>query len=204
MTEDEARAWLERHVSRETSALLERFVGLLRGEMERQNLISPASAAQLWSRHIVDSAQLLQLAKDTPGRWIDVGTGAGFPGLVVAIAGGRPVTMIEPRPRRTAFLGAVVEALGLDAEVISAKAQAVERKGAVISARAVAAAPDLLGWTSHLAEPDALWLLPKGRSALSELAEAKRTWQGDFRVEASVTDPESGIIVARHVRRRRR
>lgn len=202
MTEDEARAWLERHVPRETIARFERIVELISAEMARQNLISKASATQIWARHIVDSAQLLPLTGDGSSRWIDIGSGAGFPGLVIAAAG-RRVTMIEPRPKRTAFLAHVVEALGLDAEVLTAKAQTVERKGDVISARAVAPTAQLFEWTTHLAASGAVWLLPKGRSALSELAEAKRTWQGVFHVESSVTDAHSGIIVARQVRRRR-
>lgn len=204
MTEDEARAWLDGNVPRETLPKIERLVALVSDEMARQNLISASSAEHIWARHIVDSAQLVRLAGPGRGRWIDIGTGAGFPGLVVAIVGERPVTMIEPRPKRTVFLSAVVEALGLDAEVVTAKAQTVERTGAVISARAVASTTDIFAWSNHLADSGTVWLLPKGRSARSELADAKRTWQGVFHVERSVTDAESGIIVARDVRRRRK
>ena len=237
MTEDEARTWLERRVSRETIARLEVFVALLRDEMARQNLISPASAEHVWARHVVDSAQLLELDRsDAEGPWVDIGSGAGFPGVVAAIAGRRPVVLIERRPLRTAFLERVVSELALDAAVITGKAQdaqaepkspfvpsEVEKRlaaepgasrlrskqtalgegAAVLSARAVAPATKLFAWAHHLSRPDTIWLLPKGKSAASELAEAKRTWQGRFHVKQSVTDPQAGIIVARDVRRRR-
>lgn len=205
MTEEQALVWLDAHVPRETRPRLEHLVALVRAEMANQNLISAASAEHVWARHIVDSAQLVGLSGGRCGRWIDVGTGAGFPGLVVAIIRDDLITMIEPRPRRTDFLSRVVEELGLEnAEIRAAKAQSVQEAGAILSARAVAPASQLLDWASHLAASDALWLLPKGRSARSELAEAKRTWQGVFHVERSVTDAESGIIVAHDVRRRRR
>lgn len=204
MTEDEARAWLQCAVPRETIDKLEYFVELLREETANQNLISASSADQIWARHIVDSAQLLSLdTNPNSGSWVDIGTGAGFPGMVIAITGSRPVIMVEPRPRRAEFLQQTADRLSLKSSVLREKIENFHGKAAVISARAVAPAPALFDRAHHLVRTNTLWLLPKGKSAQSELAQAQQAWQGAFHVKQSVTDPEAGIIVAQGVRRRR-
>ncbi|NYT41628.1 16S rRNA (guanine(527)-N(7))-methyltransferase RsmG [Sphingomonas sp. R-74633] len=207
MTEDEARGWIRAHfnVSRETQ--LQKFAEILREESTQQNLISASSFDTLWARHFVDSAQLIPLAEEAgEGAWVDVGTGAGMPGLIVALLIDRPMVMVEPRIRRVEFLRAAVEALGIGdrAKVEHAKIEAYKpkRKAAVISARAVAALPDLFRSTGHCTDSSTIWLLPKGRSAHSEVEAARAKWQGVFHVEPSITSPESGIVVARKVRPR--
>jgi len=204
MTEDEARAWLAaRDVSRETWAALDRFIAFLLAETERQNLISAATHAHIWDRHIVDSVQLLDLAPST-GSWVDLGSGAGFPGLVVAAVGERPVTLVETRAKRVQFLNQASEALGIGNRVTVAQSR-VETFGAahydVISARAFAPLPRLLDVACHLSVPTTKWLLPKGRSAAAELAALDGSWQGDFKIVPSITDSESAIIVASSVGR---
>ncbi|WP_342249258.1 16S rRNA (guanine(527)-N(7))-methyltransferase RsmG [Sphingomonas sp. OTU376] len=205
MTEDEARDWIRAHfnVSRETQ--LQRFGEILREESARQNLISAASFDELWTRHFVDSAQLIPLAVEAgEGAWVDVGTGAGMPGLVVAILIDRPVVMVEPRIRRVEFLRAAAEQLGITdrATVVHGKIESYqpEQKAAIVSARAVAALPDLFKTTAHCTDSSTIWLLPKGRSVQSEVEAARAKWQGAFHVEPSITSPESGIVVARKVR----
>ncbi len=113
MDEAGARAWLaaECNVPRETFDRLEAFVALLRDENDRQNLVSAASLDHVWTRHIVDSAQLLKLAGE--GEWLDLGTGAGFPGLIVSALRDGPVTMVEERKRRVEFLERAAEVLGI-------------------------------------------------------------------------------------------
>jgi 16S rRNA (guanine527-N7)-methyltransferase len=202
MTEEEARDWVRTHygVSRET--LLERFSGLLRAESERQNLVARSTLDQLWSRHLVDSAQLVPLA-DTPGSWIDIGSGAGLPGLVVAILTDREVTLVEPRTKRVAFLRDAAESLGLDRVTVVASRIETHRPAgaaAIISARAVAPLYELFGGAQHCADSSTVWLLPKGRNAESEVEATRGAWQGVFHVEPSITSPESGIVVARKVR----
>lgn len=201
MTEDEARQWVQaRDVPRGTIESIDHFVTLLRAEAGRQNLIAASTLDQLWSRHIVDSAQLIELAPG--GEWLDVGTGAGFPGLVVALLTERRCLLVEPRSRRAAFLQECVTVLGLDGRVAVAAAKAERLPPAgypIVSARAVATLADLFTAARHLAAPDAIWLLPKGRRAAQELAEARRWWQGDFRLVPSITDPTAAIIVARNV-----
>lgn len=207
MTEDEARAWLrERYgVSRET--LVARFADILRTESVQQNLISAASIEQMWVRHMVDSAQLLPLAADAgDGDWIDVGAGAGLPGMVVAILSDRPMVLVEPRAKRVGFLRDTAEALGLAGQVrvIGSKIEAYKpsEAAAVISARAVAALPGLLQSAAHCSNSSTVWVLPKGQNAHSEVEAARHAWQGVFHVEPSITSPESGIVVARKVRRK--
>lgn len=205
MTEDEAKAWLAREVSPDALIRLERFVALLVDESHRQNLISAASRDEVWSRHVVDSAQLFRHAGDVPiGSWIDVGSGAGLPGIVIACISDRPVTLVEPRPRRVAFLRSVVAALKLlQTEVVSGKVERlVAEPAAVISARAVGSLDMLFASCAHIASKNTVWILPKGASAESEVAQAKAAWQAVFHVEQSITHPQSRIVIAREVVRR--
>jgi 16S rRNA (guanine527-N7)-methyltransferase len=208
MDEAGARHWLETEsgVPRETIEKLGRFVALLRDENRRQNLVSAASLEQVWSRHIVDSAQLIRFAPPSAQSWIDLGTGAGFPGLVVAMLHCSKVTLVEARPLRADFLRRSVEALGLsNVEVVCAKAERVEAAPFdVVSARAFAPLDRLLSLGLRFAAPATRWILPKGRNAKSELVAAKSLWQGDFRIEPSLTDAQAGIIVAERVGRRKR
>jgi 16S rRNA (guanine527-N7)-methyltransferase len=205
MTEAEARAWIVDRFGEERERRLAMFVDLLIAESERQNLISRSSIAEVWTRHIVDSAQLLTIA-DVPaaGLWVDIGTGAGLPGIVIAILRGGPVQMVEPRRKRVEFLDICIDTLGLESATTSlAKSEAIEpREAAVISARAVAALPALLASADHLSGRETIWLLPKGQSAQSEVDEARKAWQGSFHVEQSITHPDSKIVVAQRVRRR--
>lgn len=194
----------DRPVSRETIEKLGAYVHLLKAENGRQNLVSAATMDQIWSRHIADSAQLVRFEPFAGASWVDIGSGAGLPGIVAACLVGGPVTLVEPRRLRADFLHNVVESLNLDASVVCAKAERVEGRFDVITARAVAALPRLLEISHHLSTGKTIWALPKGRSAKSELAEAQRAWQGRFHVEPSVTDADSFIVVATGVRARQR
>ncbi|WP_066647551.1 MULTISPECIES: 16S rRNA (guanine(527)-N(7))-methyltransferase RsmG [Sphingomonas] len=204
MTEDEARGWICEHFGVPRETLLARFVDIVIAESGRQNLISAATLPQIWRRHIVDSAQLLQRVPAIDGDWFDIGTGAGFPGMVVAILSNGPVTLIEPRRKRADFLRACVVELDLGTRVTvhTARAEQIKGHAAVISARAVAALPELLAATVHLSTKKTRWVLPKGKSAREEVASAQATWHGVFHVEQSITDPESLIILAEKVARR--
>ena len=192
-----------RNVSRETFEKLAAYERMLRDESRRQNLISASTLDQLWERHILDSAQLVQFEPRLAASWLDIGSGAGLPGIVIACLVDGPVILAEPRRLRAEFLVKVVGELALNASVITAKAERISGQFEVITARAVASLTRLLELSHHLSTRNTVWALPKGRSAQSELAEAQRAWQGAFHVEQSVTDDESYIVIGTGVRARR-
>jgi 16S rRNA (guanine527-N7)-methyltransferase len=202
MDEGEARALVERQfdVPRETMERLDAFAALLREENERHNLVSKASLEHLWLRHVADSAQLLAFAPAPDASWVDMGSGAGFPGLIVAALHKGPVTLIEERRLRVEFLHRAADLLGVRVEILQKKAQRVHgRQFSVISARAFAPLARLLDLGTGLSTTNSVWILPKGRNAETELAALDSSWQGEFRLEPSVTDPEAQIIVAKGV-----
>lgn len=190
----------DRPVSRETMDRLRDYVGLLTAESGKQNLISRDSLKDVWQRHIVDSAQLARFEPHAGASWMDVGAGAGLPGVVVACLVEGSVTMVEPRRLRADFLHRVCESLDIKATVVCAKVERLPGQFDVITARAVARLGRLLEISQHLSTGKTVWVLPKGRSAEEELAEAQRTWHGRFHVERSMTDVDSSIIVGTGVR----
>jgi 16S rRNA (guanine527-N7)-methyltransferase len=136
-------------------------------------------------------------------RWLDVGSGAGLPGIVLAILSGEPILLVEPRRLRANFLRRCVNQLDpLDVEVACSKVEQVTGSFDVVTARAVATADRLLAMTLHLSHPGTRWVLPKGRSGAKELADVRRAWQGRFRAEVSITDPEAVVLVAEGVKPR--
>ena len=197
---DELERVAERPVSRETFDRLCHYVELLRAENERQNLVSASTLDRIWERHILDSAQLVRFEPHAGASWVDIGSGAGLPGIVIGCILKGSITLIEPRKLRASFLESLVKELELNAKVLCAKAENVGGHFDVITARAVGSLSKLLGITHHLSTKKTVWALPKGRSAQSELADALRTWQGVFHVKRSVTDPESYILVGTGVR----
>jgi 16S rRNA (guanine527-N7)-methyltransferase len=194
-------------VSRETIERLEAFVDLLRAENERQNLVSRASLDAVWDRHILDSAQLARFAPAGARRWLDLGTGAGFPGLLVPIFHSAEAVLVESRRLRVEFLHAAASVLGVAdrVEILCSRLETVpSRPFDVISARAFAPLPKILDLAERFSTPGTAWILPKGRNAKSELEAAQSSWQGDFRLEPSLTDEEAQIVVASRVRRKPR
>jgi 16S rRNA (guanine527-N7)-methyltransferase len=202
MTEYEAMEWLKAHlhVSRETLDALDTFVAFLKREAESQNLISASTLDHIWSRHIVDSAQLLMFANNSApqSNWLDLGSGAGFPGLVIALLTNHHVTLVESRARRIDYLQRAVEMLDLTHRVKVAGVTLERLETApfsVISARAFAPLPKLFDLAARFATNNTLWLLPKGRNAKAEWESAQALWDGNFQVMDSVTDQEAGILV---------
>ena len=205
MDETEARERLD--VPRETIERLEAFASLLRRENDRQNLVSKTSLETLWQRHILDSAQLIRFAEPGARHWLDLGTGAGFPGLMVPLFHPADVVLVESRRLRADFLRTAASTLGVAerVEILCARLETVPARGFdVISARAFAPLPKLLDLATRFSTPETVWILPKGRNAKSELEEARSSWQGDFRLEPSLTDAEAQIVVATRVRRKPR
>jgi 16S rRNA (guanine527-N7)-methyltransferase len=138
------------------------------------------------------------LAPSEPGQWIDLGSGAGFPGIVVALLSDWHVVLVESRAKRIEYLNRAVVFLGLEGRtrVAGMPVERVEgQKYDVISARAFAPLPKLLDLSARFSTDKTKWLLPKGRNAVNELEEARKAWDLDLSVEPSVTDPEAGILV---------
>ena len=203
MTEEEAQDWLRKNVSvsREAQNKLVQFADAVVQEAEHQNLISASTSPTIWSRHIVDSAQLLGLHSantSEPWPWLDLGTGAGFPGMVIAILSDQPIVLVESRRKRFEFLERQIEALRLkNVHIHGGRLETVETQPVgVISARAFAPLSRLFPLAHRFSRKDTVWLLPKGRTVLEELESIRSSWQGVFHVKPSLTDVEAAIIIA--------
>ena len=197
--EGAARAWLAAlpQWDERAQARIGTLVELLCEENARQNLVSAASLGEVWRRHIADSAQLLAHVPRGTDVWLDLGTGAGFPGLVIAaLEPDRPVRLVESRKRRIEWLRFVADRLGLGkVDIIGERLESVPTfPAAVISARAFAPLDRLLTLSARFSTSATMWLLPKGQSAQKELTELNG-WSHRFHVEQSLTDPEAGVII---------
>lgn len=195
---EEFRAALD--VSRETSERLETYAALLGRWNERINLVSRTSLAQLWSRHILDSAQLFALAGAQLQNWADLGSGGGFPGLVVAIlaaesAPGLRMTLVESDGRKAAFLATAVRELGLSVAVRQERIEARAPLGAqILSARALAPLDDLLGYAVRHLAPGGRALFLKGASHGAEIAAARAHWSFELQIHPSKSGADGVIL----------
>lgn len=186
-------------VSRETQALLEVYADLLVKWNPRINLVSKASLGEMWTRHFADSAQIYDLPPHPVDHWVDLGSGGGFPGLVIAIlarnAGSpRRVTLIEADARKAAFLRVVIRETGVAATVINDRIERVEpQKANVLSARALTDLDGLLGFAARHLAPDGCALFPKGVNWENELAIAQSKWCFNYQLAKSAT--ETGPVI---------
>ena len=206
MTEDEARTWVLERFGPVATERVAAFVAMVVEEAAHQNLIAPSTIPTIWERHVVDSLQLVALAgpETDAMRWLDIGTGGGFPGMVVALVREGPVDLVEPRRRRADFLQLCVARLGLGGQVRvhASKVENATADAAIISARAVASLENLLRGAAHCATTETRWLLPRGRLDKAEITALQKPWHFMFHVEQSVTNPESSIVVLDRVRAR--
>jgi 16S rRNA (guanine527-N7)-methyltransferase len=205
-SEEDARAFCAGLTDSAGMARLERLAALVVDENRRQNLMSKPSEGAIWLRHLADSAQLL-LHVSASGRpsvpcgtspWLDLGTGAGFPGLVIAAL--RPdweVVLVESRKKRVDWLARAAAELALKrCRVEGRRLEHVDSfPAAVISARAFAPLVKLLALSARFSTRDTCWLLPKGRSAVQEVASLPAATAKMFHVEHSVTDAEAGLVI---------
>ena len=193
-------------VSRETWARLDAFVSLVLRRQETMNLIAPSTIPAIWTRHVADSLQLLPLAPDAR-RWIDFGSGAGFPGMVIAcaLAGieGAKVDLVESTQKKAAFLRECADALGLPAIVHAQRIEDFTRHNTttfdVVTARAVAPLEKLLGYANPLLKRDTVGLFPKGQDVAAELTAASKSWKIDADLIPSKTDPNGRIVRVRRL-----
>jgi 16S rRNA (guanine527-N7)-methyltransferase len=196
-------------VSRETAARLERYVALLRKWQPAQNLVSPHTLGEIWTRHIADSAQLVALF---PGRhrWVDIGSGAGLPGIVTGIlladVPGARVHCVESNQRKCAYLRTAIRETGAAAVVHEGRIESVlkqwQEPADLISARALASLANLLGLMEPVMAKGVGAALHKGEDFDSELQEASQSWALDLVRHKSLIDPASLIVEIRHAERR--
>jgi 16S rRNA (guanine527-N7)-methyltransferase len=186
---------------------LERFLEMLTAGNAVMNLVGPASLPDFWSRHAWDSAQLLRIAPDALV-WADLGAGAGFPGLVLAILGkGRPgfhVHLVESMAKRCRFLSEVVAALDLPATVHNARAENLELAVDIVTARACAPLFRLLGYARPYLQSGATGLFLKGQDVVSEMSEAARYWEYEADVVPSKSDSRGRIVRVKRLGRARK
>jgi 16S rRNA (guanine527-N7)-methyltransferase len=192
--------WLD--VSRETVEKLEAFATEVARWTPAINLVSKSSVPDIWQRHILDSAQIYQLG-NTQEKWVDIGSGGGFPGIVMAIMGVKDVVLVESDQRKSTFLRHVARQLSLSVTIIPQRIDAISPLAAqTVSARALASLTALLAHvTPHLA-PNGRAVFPKGKGLEVEMAEAMRVWDFDVTRVPSKTDPEAAIAVIENIRRR--
>jgi 16S rRNA (guanine527-N7)-methyltransferase len=196
-SEAEARAFVAARCDDRAMRKFERLIVLLREENTRQNLVAARSLDEVWLRHIADSVQLLDHAGSDRSIWLDLGTGAGFPGIALAIA--RPdqyFHLVESRKRRVEWLASVKADLELEnCTIHGARLEHVESFEAdCITARAFAPLPRLLDLSARFSTKETRWILPKGRSAAQEVGALPKKRRARFHVEHSQTDAQAGII----------
>ncbi len=192
-------------VPRETLAQFDSYAALLTDWQSRMNLVGPSTLPAIWERHFTDSAQILALA--TMGRsWLDIGAGAGFPGLVVALLDpAATVVLVESIAKKCRFLAEAVAVLGLGDRVTieNRRVESLPRaKFDIITARALAALDQLFDWGLPYAGSGTRWILPKGARVDSELAIASERFAFDYSLVPSRTDAAARIVVASGVKRR--
>ncbi len=200
MSDDRTRVLASENVSRENSAALDLYVEQLRRWQRVKNLVGPGTLDAVWTRHVADALQLLALAPEAR-TWVDLGSGAGIPGLILAIAGrdrpGFSVTLVESNARKCAFLSETARLTKAPAIVRNARIESViaDHTGAdVVCARALAPLAQLLAWSAPLLTNGTLGLFPKGRDASAELTEAARAWRFTHDLVPSRTDSDARIV----------
>jgi 16S rRNA (guanine527-N7)-methyltransferase len=207
LTDDRAKALKLVSVSRETQDKLDAFVDLLFTWQRTTNLIAPSTASEIWTRHIADSAQLLELASPTARVWVDIGSGGGLPGLIIACGLAPPavVHLVESNAKKAAFLREAVRITGAPAQVHARRiedfAQEFQGSADVVTARAVAPLATLLGYVEPFVKKGAQALLLKGQDVAGELTAAAKYWRIEADLVPSKTDSKARIVVVRKVSR---
>jgi 16S rRNA (guanine527-N7)-methyltransferase len=196
-------------VSRETLDRLRTYEALLKSWQKAVNLVSPATLEEVWHRHFADSAQLLNFSPPEGKIWFDLGSGGGFPGLVLAILlaeknSDARMTLVESDSRKAAFLGEVARKTGVAVEIRCERiekcaTQAKSQIKDVITARALAPFSKLLGLVLPIFSPQTVALFPKGRDAEAEVLEAKQQFAFDYTLFPSLTDGQARIVALRNL-----
>lgn len=198
-SEDQARAYVRKRCSHSAFEALEQFAQCLQEASALQNLVAATTLSSLWLRHIADSAQLLDHVPRETGIWLDLGTGAGFPGLVIAtLQPDREVILVESRKLRIQWLENMIGHLALTkCRLVGQDVRRMDTiEAEVISARAFAPLPRLVELSARFSTKATTWVLPKGRSAEQDIVSLPPQVRARFHVKQSVTDPEGKILLA--------
>ena len=201
MTEN-LRATFERetNVSRETMEMLDEYANLLKKWNPAINLVSKSTIDSLWDRHFYDSAQIYNFKPDFPCNWVDIGSGGGFPGLVMAIIANNStenmyLTLVESDVRKATFLRTVIREIGLNATVIAKRVEEIASLNAdILSARALAPLDKLLEFAELHLKKDGFAIFLKGQKYKAEIAESYVRWRYEFEETVSKTNPEGAIL----------
>jgi len=207
MTEAEARAWVATHVSRETLAKFATYAQLIAKWQRAINLVSPTTIDQIFARHIADSLQVFTVRPTNQGLWLDIGSGAGFPGLVCAVAAQDVAPqlvfrLIESDKRKAGFLREAARQLSVSVDVLTTRIEETNPQYAqIISARALAPLSKLCELSAPHLEPDGTALFQKGRSHEKEQRAADQVWMMTREILPSKTEPDAVIYRIGNLRR---
>ena len=194
-------------VSRETIARIEEFQALVLKWTKKINLIAPSTATDVWQRHIVDSAQLYRHVDHDYKLWVDIGSGGGFPGIVLACLAKelRPdatFVLIESDQRKSTFLRTAARELALPVTAISKRIEEAPAQNAdVISARALGSLDQLLHFSAPHLKSDGICAFQKGRTHQTEIVAARANWQFELEAHQSITDSEAAILILKDIAR---
>jgi 16S rRNA (guanine527-N7)-methyltransferase len=199
-------------ISRETRDRLRTYAQLLGRWQKTINLIAPSTLGEIWHRHFADSAQLWQFRPDNARTWLDIGSGAGFPGLVLAILGAETGAthhiLVESDARKAAFLREVARATGITVDILCMRIENAETRANVkavdcLTARALAPLPRLLEMAAPYFTSSTLGLFLKGKEAAAEVEQAARSWQFDCELKPSMTDEEARVVLLKALKPKR-
>ncbi len=200
MNDDRAGFITKTNLPRSVLLRFDSYVDLLQKWNPRINLVAPSTLPRVWSRHLLDAAQLWALVPDGATRWIDLGSGGGFPGLVIAMIAldSRPelhVTLVESDQRKAAFIRSVSRETKTPVTVLTERIESIDLpRFDVVSARALAPLAKLLEFSEHLLKPEGLGVFPKGANYQAELTAALANWTFTLQKEPSQSDPNSVIF----------
>ena len=197
------------NVSHETFLDLKCYLSLLEEWQKKFNLVSNSSLETAWKRHFLDSAQLFKYIPKNAKTLVDFGSGAGFPGMVLAIMGKNrtpylKVTLVESIKKKTVYLNEVAQKTNTETEILNERIENIKnRKFDVITSRAMTSLTNLLNYTIAFCKKDTICIFPKGKNYETELEEAKKQWKFDCKIETSEFSEEGKILIINNIVRRK-
>jgi 16S rRNA (guanine527-N7)-methyltransferase len=204
-TAEELQTIIKLGVSRESLERIEAFLSLLFDWQQKTNLVSPTTLPKVWTRHVIDSLQLLPHLNAPPGAIADLGSGGGFPGIILAVASGRPVDLYESNQKKAAFLSEALRVSRATGSVRLGRLEdvATPAKGqyAYVTARALAPLPELLSYAAPFIASGATGLFLKGKGADLELTESAKSWRIKMDKQQSLTDSEAVLLAVKEISR---